>query len=396
MKERIRKLAYLLPRTWVRFLRRFVNGKYCYFLWLFPINRKKIVISSYYGMGYGDSGKYIVEEIKRQGLPCEIVWLVRKELMNRVTLPENVRTARYKSFRALFELATATVWIDNCRMLSFPPKRKGQYYIQLWHGFGVKNVEKAAETKLPWEYVDDAKDDAKITDLMISSGSHLTKIYKSDFWYNGEVLECGLPRNDILVQNDPTLKNAIRERLGVAASNKVLLYAPTFRNKTNVEDYMVDFDRMIENLNKTFGGRWKIFLRLHPSITDLSEKIQSSDQLINVTEYDDMQELLLIADAFMTDLSSCLFDYALMKKPIFLFCRNYDEYSDERGFTIDIRTLGLPLAQDEEQLLINIQNYDDVKSIEVIEENLRRFGLRQNASSAKDVVEVIKRQTTCQ
>lgn len=62
----------ILPKRIVRIIGRLRRGNYNYFLWLFPINKNKIVICNYYGKGYGDNGKYIVEEIIKQGLDYDI------------------------------------------------------------------------------------------------------------------------------------------------------------------------------------------------------------------------------------------------------------------------------------------------------------------------------------
>lgn len=53
---------------------------------MFPV-RDKIVFMYFWGRGYGDSPKYIAEEIIRQGLPYDLVWLVQDmntEVPNRI------------------------------------------------------------------------------------------------------------------------------------------------------------------------------------------------------------------------------------------------------------------------------------------------------------------------
>ena len=101
---------------------------------VFPVNRTKVVITSHYGKGYGDNAKYIVEELVRRHNKYDIVWLLNKELYGSVCFPDYIRTVKYGSLRALFELATAKIWIDNCRKEFYPIKRKSQFYIQTWHG----------------------------------------------------------------------------------------------------------------------------------------------------------------------------------------------------------------------------------------------------------------------
>jgi CDP-glycerol glycerophosphotransferase len=46
------------------------------------------------------------------------------------------------------------------------------------------------------------KNDSKMADLFVSNSISCTNMYKKYFWYNGDILEYGCPRNDIIVNND--------------------------------------------------------------------------------------------------------------------------------------------------------------------------------------------------
>src|SRR5699024_3955713 len=127
---------------------------YSFFLWLFPIKKNKIVISNYFGKGFGDNAKYILNELNRRNLSIDIVWLLKDELFPTIKLPINTRIVKYGSLRSLFEMATAKVWISNTRLYYSPPKRKQQYYIQTWHSpLRLKTIEKDAESNLSEYYI---------------------------------------------------------------------------------------------------------------------------------------------------------------------------------------------------------------------------------------------------
>jgi len=388
MKKILKKI---IPDRLKFFVIDFINGRYCYFFWLLPIKSNRIVICNFYGQGFGDNPKYIVEEIIKRGLDFDIVWLVKKDLMGKVRFPTKVRVVEYKSFRSLYELATARLWLDNCRKVFYPPKRKSQFYIQTWHGgLGVKSVEKDAESKLSKIYVWNAKKDAKITDLMISDGSYITNLFSRSFWYDGDIMECGFPRNDILLQNSEEMKKQIKERLNLKLTDKILLYAPTFRNIPRVEDYLFDSEKVRDSLHRKFGGNWVILFRLHPNISSVTgDLIKFPSDLIDVSKYEDLQELLLVSDAFMTDFSGCLSDFFLLKRPIFLYCTNYSDYFKERGFSTDIKSLGFPMAESNEELIKHIEEFNMEDCMKAIEANYRRLGLVFNQHSARDIVDLI-------
>src|SRR6056297_1288278 len=83
-----------------------------YLFRVIPINEKKIVFSNYYGKGLGDNGKYIALEMLKRGDNYDIVWLIRRNV--RESFPTGIRTVQYNSIQAIFEMATAKVWVDNC------------------------------------------------------------------------------------------------------------------------------------------------------------------------------------------------------------------------------------------------------------------------------------------
>ena len=104
---------------------------------LFPIKTNKITISSFYGRGYGDNAKYIVDELLKTNKNFKIMWIVNDEKEEQ-SLPEGVTGVRGGTLRSIYHLQTSKIWIDNCRKFFVKFKRKKQYYIQTWHGFALK------------------------------------------------------------------------------------------------------------------------------------------------------------------------------------------------------------------------------------------------------------------
>ena len=144
--------------------------------------QNKIVFVNFLGRGYGDSPKYIAEEILRQSLPYDLVWLVYN--MNDI-FPNGIRKVKFYSLKSRYELSTARVIISNTKGRLPYFKRKSQYYIQTWHGgFGVKYIEKDIEQFLPKEYVRDSKYDSSITDLILSGSDFQTQVIKKSFCYH--------------------------------------------------------------------------------------------------------------------------------------------------------------------------------------------------------------------
>ncbi|MBQ6118178.1 MAG: CDP-glycerol glycerophosphotransferase family protein, partial [Clostridia bacterium] len=139
--------------------------------WLFclcPLQRNKIVIDNFCGKGFGGHPARIAETLLENGLPVDMVWLTADR---DAPLPEGIRRVEYGSLRALYETVTASVWIDNVMGALNAPKRKGQLYLNTWHGAGIglKKVEAAVEEYLEPAYVRGAKKDAEKIDYLLSA-----------------------------------------------------------------------------------------------------------------------------------------------------------------------------------------------------------------------------------
>ena len=361
-----------------------VFWKVFYFLPI--INKNKIVVQSYYGRGYSDNPKYIVEEILKQNPNFKIYWNV-SDISNDNNLPKGVVPLKMNSMRSIYHMCTAKVWIDNCRKYYFINKKKKQIYIQTWHGFGVKRIEKDVEENLDPGYIRMAKKDSKMCDLLISNSELLTQIYRNCFWYDGEILECGSPRNDIFFVDNSKRIDSIRSKIGVGPNDKILLYAPTFRKNFGLEQYDIYYELLVNSLKKKFGDEWKILIRLHPNIAKKSKELNlNQDFIIDVSNYDDIQELMLASNVLITDYSSSMFDFALTKKPCFLYANDISQYKDDRNFYFDIDKLPFPLACNNNELEEKILNFDPDRYKEDIEKFLIDFKFNESGSAAKSIL----------
>ena len=330
-----------------------------------PVFRRKIVFNNFYGKGYGDSPKYIAEEIRRQGLDVDMVWLVNDLSMD---FPPGIRKVKLQSLKASFELSTAKMIVSNVRATLPYKKKQSQYYIQTWHGsVAFKAIEKDAIDKLRPDYVREAIEDSKMINLFLSSNSIQTHEIQTCFWYDGEIFESGSPRNDMLFKGDD-VKNRIKQGLGLKPDTKVVLYAPTFRDDFRMDVYNLNLLEMCSRLGNRLGGNWIALARLHPNVTETSP-VAYSDKVINASTYPDMQELLLIADALITDYSSTIYDAAIMDKLVLLYAPDLDDYKTNRGLKQIYFDFPTRICQTSDDLC----NYIDEIDVGQYHAELRRF-----------------------
>jgi CDP-glycerol glycerophosphotransferase len=356
------------------------------------INKKKIVFCSYYGGNYSCNPKYITEELLKQNIDCEIVWLVdRKKVEKTGDFPNTVKIVDYTSICAFFELAAAGIWIDNCRKNMYPQKNKNQYYIQTWHGsVGNKRVEKHAINSLPKQYVKAAMEDALITDFCISNGSFMTNVYNNAFWYpnHTQVLEYGSPRNDILVNK--TDFSHIKKKLLLDESTQVVLYAPTFRHDYSFDAYTIDYTKILTAIENKYGGQWVFLVKLHPNLISYINTLQIPDNIINVTLYPDIQELLSVTSILISDYSSVMFDFMFTRRPCFIFAVDYNDYKQDRGTYFPWNKSPFLFAENNDQLIENIGSFDYEKYNEKIDAFINHIGCFEHGNACQLVVNKIQ------
>lgn len=355
--------------------------------WIFPINEKKICISSYFGKGYGDNPKYIVEELHGRTNAYKIIWIVKN--MNDTNFPEWIIPVKRHSLAALYHIATAGIWIDNCRKHRALKRRKKQKYIQTWHGsVALKKVENDAKEKLDILYIKDAVQDSKNATLFISNGNWCTNWFRNSYWYDGKIIESGTPKIDILINAKTEEMNKFRKKAGVKSGYKIAIYAPTFRVNNNTDCYCIDYERLIKSLEKRFGGEWVVLLRLHPNLAG-SHISTKTNNTVEVTDYPDMYELLAISDVLITDYSSTMFEMSYTKKPVFLFATDINDYMNDRGTYFTFDELPFPLAENNDELEKNILNFDSKNYIEKSEAFLKRLGAVEDGHASERVVDAI-------
>ena len=283
-------------------------------------------------------------------------------------MPKEIRKVRFGSPDAERELETARVFVTNIK--NSPPfsKKPGQFLIMTWHGsihYGLfKYIENDAEAQLSPRYVAVSKLNSKLTDLMLSPSAKSTAEIPNLFWYDGEILESGIPRTDILFNAEQSLIDRVKSHFGVPPTNRIMLYAPTFRDKPedNLSACRLDFDRLLKMLKKKFRGEWTLMIRFHPNVAryNLTEQLVAlSDKILDATHYPDVQELIAASDMVITDYSGIALDFMLMHKPVFLYATDIDTYPKERGLKQSYFDLPLAHNRTEEELFSCIARYDE-------------------------------------
>lgn len=337
-----------------------------------PLQKNKIVFSSYDGMGYRCSCKYIAERLLRDGAPVELVWLVSDNTV--CDLPEGITKAVVNSPEFYKAVLTARVYVTNTVHFLYQYKREGQFFINTWHGYGPfklaeGDVNRDAASRERYTKSNGA------SDLFITASSFYTDIYRRSFYYQGEVLECGAPRNDVFFHAN-RFGEKIRELYGIPREKGIVLYAPTFRStdRDTLERYKLDWEHILGAFRERFGKEYVVMYKLHHYMYQIASAGGLYEKAVDATLYPDIQELLAAADIVITDYSSLMWDFSLQRRPVFLYQSDIDEYTGERGFYAPVSEWPYPKAHTREELEEQILNFDEGRYLEELNAFLGKYG----------------------
>jgi hypothetical protein len=172
---------------------------------------------------------------------------------------------------------------------------------------------------------------------------------------------------------------------------------PTMFDEFNYEDLQ---NKLVEELRTILGSFNKnkaaaekfgldklvIVVRLHPNLIGKvnTQSLVSYDYVVDATNYHDMQELLCIADMLITDYSSSMFDFAMLRKPCILYATDVAQY--DRGYYFNFKQLPFPLAETENELLSILKDFNEEKYLSALEKFYKEtIGLYEDGHASESI-----------
>jgi CDP-ribitol ribitolphosphotransferase len=304
---------------------------------LFPIQNNRVMCIMTHDEGSGSNVSLVVEALKKES---------KKYIFSYIKKSDTLAVKGFSSFGKLlsfffikpYQMARANIiLLDNIFLpYAYLHRRKKSKVVQLWHGTGtIKKFGQDVNTGQLRKLEKRANDN--ITHLIVNS-LEMKKLYASAFGVDGaRIYPVGLPKTDELQkrlhQEEITGKKMDREyiyrKYDIPQKQKLILYAPTFRDQEIVHPKVVkQLQELLENLPTGYA----IGLRLHPFVAQTMEGVRF-DRVYQMSFEEDVNTLLMAADLLVTDYSSIIFEYCLTRRPMIFYAYDYEEFSDRgRGF----------------------------------------------------------------
>jgi len=337
--------------------------------WFVKPQKNLIVINSFGGRKFDDSPKAIYNLMINDPFfeNYDIVWCFMNPNSFEIQKGRKIKSDTFKYFITLLK---ARIWISNSgleRGLSF--KGRKTFYLNTWHGTPIKRMgSDIAAENLSMK----GKGKTKIVDVMSAQSEYEKDIFSRVFNnYIKDIRVIGLPRNDELINiNKPDIILNIKQKLGIPLDKKIILYAPTFReyDKDEGNNCVLATPINFRLWECELGDKYVFLLRAHYEVAK-KMNLPKTDFVMDVSSWQNLNELILVSDLLISDYSSIFFDYAITGKPMLTFCFDYDRYVAKRGMYFDIR---------EELKTKNLDKQDNILK-EIKSENWKnRYGITKS------------------
>ncbi|MDT3161271.1 teichoic acid glycerol-phosphate transferase TarF [Staphylococcus aureus] len=330
-------------------------------------NKNLIYFESFHGKQYSDNPKALYEYLTEHS-DAQLIWGVKKGYEH-IFQQHNVPYVTKFSMKWFLAMPRAKAWMINTRAPDWLYKSPRTTYLQTWHGTPLKKIGlDISNVKMlgtnTQNYQDGFKKESQRWDYLVSPNPYSTSIFQHAFHVSRDkILETGYPRNDKLShkRNDTEYINGIKTRLNIPLDKKVIMYAPTWRDDEAIREgsyqFNVNFD--IEALRQALDDDYVILLRMHYLVVT---RIDEHDDFVkDVSDYEDISDLYLISDALVTDYSSVMFDFGVLKRPQIFYAYDLDKYGDElRGFYMDYKKeLPGPIVENQTALIDALKQIDE-------------------------------------
>lgn len=297
-----------------------------------PLRAGSIIMATNRSGELSGNLRYIYDELTSHGHDVDIYFFRGRTGPALQRLRRNVRFIRAMA-------QTEYTLIDDFFPLVYPIKlRENARLVQVWHAIGAFKRVGYSRLGKSGGPVETSISHKNYTDVIVSADA-IRGDYAEAFGIDlNKVHATGVPRADLFFRDaeKERIIAALYAEYPILKGKRVILFAPTFRGKgKNTAHYPPEF-LDLEQLGAALGEEELFVLKMHPFIKgDLSIPDAYRDKMIDLTSFPEINHLLLVTDLLITDYSSVIFEYALLKRPTIFYTPDLEQYRQDRDFYYD-------------------------------------------------------------
>lgn len=319
MKTKLLKVLIYILKGILRFI--------YFFLKAFPTKKEKVVFCSRQSNDIPLDFELIEEALIKKNPSIKCVNICR-HIGSGVLEYVKFAGALLKS---MYHIGTSSVCVIDSYWpaVSLLRHKESLTVIQIWHAIGkikksgYQTIGKKSGRKKEYARLLNMHGNY---DYVVAGAEAWNKYYCESFGITEEkILNYGLPRIDYLINTEDKNKREFFKKYPELKSCKIILYAPTFRK--NMRSRWTDIIKAFENEN------YILIIKNHPG--QILNRINGMNQVYYLDEWKTI-DLIAVSDYIITDYSAISLEAAVLKKQVYFWVYDYDEYMENNGLNIDI------------------------------------------------------------
>ena len=313
--------------------------------------RPAVFMESFGGRSGGDNPAAICEDLAAHDVRAPLWWSV---VDGTVPVPSGAVPVVVGSQEWVEALRTSRVIVTNDHLPDWFSKREGQHLLQTWHGTPIKKLlHDAAPGSVSLRYQRLMARQVRQWDLLLAQNREAEQRLRRALGYGGQVRVGEYPRN-VRLLGGIEVGRRVRSDLGIGEEQRVILYAPTWRERLRHPEGLAGHSNGQGLLGEVYPAHRTdavVLMRTHHM-----NRARPGPGLVDVSRYPNIEELMMAADVLVSDYSSIFLDFALTGKPAVVYVPDLEHYRDvERGLYGDWpRRSGLPVALDHDELTFHL------------------------------------------
>lgn len=357
----------------------FLNIIY-FFLKKLPI-KNKITFISRQSNNKSDDMILIEKSIRKKDKNIELVFLCKKLEKNVFSIVKYF----FHMFNQMYHLATSKVIVldSYCITACVLKKKKNTIIIQMWHALG-------AFKKFGCSIIGQEEGTSKSLASVMKMHNNYDYIFTSSEYtrkFFSEALNTKqdnsiimpLPRVDLLTdkKNIDNTKQKILKKYPTLKNKINIVYAPTFRK--DGED-VIKIQELIDSINY---NKYNLIVKLHPL-----SKVEILNQNVIMDNSFSTLEMMCCADYVITDYSAIVFEAAIMRKPLFFYCYDFNKYYKKRNFYLDYKKDMPGVIEGNAKKLVNCiekKSYDEKK----LDDFIKKYINYEEGKCSKNIADFI-------
>ncbi|MDD6226103.1 MAG: CDP-glycerol glycerophosphotransferase family protein [bacterium] len=335
--------------------KRFVFKALYNFYRLRKIDRKKITFISLRRNDLSGNFAFVYEKLKKDK-SLKIDFILNEHTISEMSFGE------INKFTKACATSKVIILDEFTPQIHYIDLRKETKLIQLWHACGAFKTFGFTRLSKPMGSPQKTRNHRSYDYVTVSS-SYCKKCHSEGFGIpTDNVVPTGIPRTDVFF--DEQYKEKARadfyEKHPNFIGKKIVLFAPTFRGMVKETAFYPTEMFDLEEVCSKLPDDYVFIVKHHPFVSDKQPIPKKyADRVIDLSQDNELNDLLFVTDVIITDYSSLVFEASLLNIPMIFYVFDLEKYINERDFYFDFK-LYAPgkIVYSQNELIDSIKNED--------------------------------------